>query len=74
MEVLLHVVSLRDEVRSSEVRKAVNTESRLFPIARYQLRWLGQVPRMSHQGLAWGSSVDYIHSEATQRPAKARVD
>jgi len=47
----VHCVTLRDKVRSCEVRKALNVEP-LLRIERSQLRWCGHVTRMSQERLA----------------------
>jgi len=48
----VHVVTLRDKVRSSEIHKALNVEP-LLRIERSQLHWFGHVSRMPHQRLVW---------------------
>jgi len=46
----VHGVTLRDKVRSCEIRKALNVEP-LLRTERSQLRWFGHVPRMSQETL-----------------------
>jgi len=44
-------VTLRDKVRSCDIRKTLNVEQ-FLRIERSQLRWFGHVSRMSHVRLA----------------------
>jgi len=47
----VHGVTLREKVRSSEIRTLLYVEP-LLRIKRSQLRWLGHVTRMSQERLA----------------------
>jgi len=44
-------VTLRDKLRSCEIRKALNVEQRLLRIERSQLRWFDHVTRMFQKKL-----------------------
>ena len=44
-------VTLFNKVRSSEIRKSLNTEPLLLRIERSQLRWFGYVSRMPQEKL-----------------------
>jgi len=44
-------VTLRDKVRSCEIHEVLNVEP-FFRIKKFQLRWLGYVPIISHERLA----------------------
>jgi len=48
----VHCVTLCDEVRRCEIRKAPNVEPLVLRIERSQLRWFGHVFRMSQEILA----------------------
>jgi len=47
-----HGVTLRDQVRSRENRRALNVEPFLLRIERSPLRWFGHVSRIPHERLA----------------------
>ena len=48
----VHGMTLRDKVRSCEIRKALNVEPLLLRIARFQPSWFGHVTRMTQEKLA----------------------
>jgi len=54
----LHGVTLRDKVGSSEIRKTLNVNP-LFRIQRSQLRWCGQVTRMTKKD--WQCESCWLH-------------
>jgi len=47
-----HDVTLRDKVRSCEIRRALNLEPLLLRIERAQIYWFGHVSRMPQERLA----------------------
>jgi hypothetical protein len=46
-------VSLRDKIRSEEVRKQLNTERMVEEIQEYQKKWHNHVERMPPECLPW---------------------
>lgn len=46
-------LTLRDRIRSSDIRESLRIEPLLLHIERSQLRWFGHVMRMSHDRLAY---------------------
>jgi hypothetical protein len=46
-------VSLRDKIRSENVRKQINTERMVEEIQEYQKKWHSHVDRMPPERLPW---------------------
>jgi hypothetical protein len=47
------VVSLRDKIRSENLRKQLNTERMVEEIQEYQKKWHTHVERLPHERLPW---------------------
>jgi len=61
----VHGVTLRDEVRSCEIGKALNAEP-LLRIERLQLRWFGHLSKMPRERLAKQVRPDYTYGKAAK--------
>jgi len=49
---VVYGVTLRDEERSCEIRRALDVEPRFLRIEKAQIYWFGHVSRMPHERLA----------------------
>jgi len=63
-------LTLRDEARSCEIRKALNVNPFLLRIKKSQLQWFGQ---NALEKVGEASSNDYIHIKVVQMTTKDQV-